>query len=291
MQLSVVIPCYNAAATIGEQLEALACQEWEGGWEVVVSDNGSTDGSEEVIHSYRDRVPNLRIVDSSAARGEAHSRNIGIEQARGAWILNCDADDVVAGNYVAAMAEALTAYDFVACRLDAQRLNAPWQTQSWPCGQESSLLDFSPRFLPFGGGGTLGFKRFVFDRVGGFDPTFEARTDNDLCWRVQLAGIPLHFVTETAVYYRYPAANSKMYRQSRLLARYSVLLYKKYRPLGMPRLARRAALRGRPRWIKLLKQSRHFRRYDRARRAQFVRDLGHKVGRLEGSIRYRVLAL
>ena len=291
MQLSVVIPCYNAAATIGEQLEALACQEWDGEWEVVVSDNGSTDASQEIVHGFRDRLPELRIVDSSAARGEAHARNAGIVQARGAWILNCDSDDVVAGNYVAAMAEALSVHDFVACRLDSHRLNEPWQSESWPCGQESGLLNFSPPFLPFGGGGTLGFKRFVVDMVGGFDPTFRARVDNDLCWRVQLAGIPLHFVAETAVHYRYPTAYSKMYRQSRLLARYSVLLYKKYQSLGMPRLPRSKALRGRVRWKRILAQLRHLNRYDRIQRARFVRDLGHKVGRLEGSIRYRVLAL
>jgi len=291
MQLSVVIPCYNAAATIGEQLEALARQEWGGEWEVVVSDNGSTDGSPEIVNGFRDRVPNLRIVDSSAARGESHSRNGGIVQSRGAWILNCDADDVVADNYVAVMAEALSVHDFVACRLDAHRLNEKWQTESWPCGQESGLLDFSPPFLLSGGGGTLGFKRFVFDKVGGFDPAFRARADNDFCWRVQLAGFPLHFVAETAVHYRYPKEYWKMYRQSRVLARYSVLLYKNYQPLGMPRLPWKRALRGRPRWMRLLKQSRHLRRYDRASRAQFVRDLGHKVGRLEGSFRYRVLAL
>ena len=292
MQLSVVIPCYNAAATIGEQLEALARQEWDGEWEVVVSDNGSTDKSRKVVHSFSDRLPDLRIVDSSHARGASNARNVAIRQARGAWILTCDADDVVADNYVAVMAEALGAHDFVACRLDAERLNEPWQIESWPCAQESGLMNFSPPFLPSGGGSTLGFKRFVFDRVSGFDPDPKiwGGEDNDFCWRVQLAGIPLHFVAETAVYYRYPTAYSRMYRQSRLLARSSVQLYKKYQPLGMPRLPRKKALRGRVRWKRILAQLRHLKRYDLGQRARFVRDLGHKVGRLEGSIRYRVLA-
>jgi glycosyltransferase involved in cell wall biosynthesis len=43
VQLSVIIPCYNGAETIAAQLEALAGQQWSGQWEVIVSDNGSTD--------------------------------------------------------------------------------------------------------------------------------------------------------------------------------------------------------------------------------------------------------
>lgn len=42
-RLSVIIPCLNAADTIGKQLEALARQEWSEPWEVVILDNGSTD--------------------------------------------------------------------------------------------------------------------------------------------------------------------------------------------------------------------------------------------------------
>ena len=66
MELSVIIPCLNAEATIATQLEALANQHWSKPWEVVVSDNGSTDNSLEIVKSYKDRLPNLRIVDASA---------------------------------------------------------------------------------------------------------------------------------------------------------------------------------------------------------------------------------
>jgi GT2 family glycosyltransferase len=229
-------------------------------------------------------------VDSSDAKGEAHARNVGIEQAQGDLILNCDADDVVADNFVAAMGTALETHDLVACRMEEHRLNEPWLAESWGNGQKAGLLGFWPEFLPFGGGGTLGFKRFVFEEVGGFDPSLPARTDNDFCWRAQLRGVPLHFVPETAIHYRYPDEYSHMYRQSRLLAEYQVLLYKRYRPHGMPRLPLRDAVRGWVTWWRLLRQAVNLRKYDAVQRARFVRDLGHKVGRLKGSIRYRTLA-
>lgn len=291
MRVSVVIPCYNEESGIGEQLEALTRQKWDQPWEVVVSDNGSTDGSRSVVERFRCRIPSLRIVDSSGTKGVAHARNVGIEQARGDLILNCDADDVVADNFVAVMATALETHDFVACRLEEHRLNERWIAKSWGNGQRNGLLGFWPRFLPFGGSGTLGFKRSVFEAAGGFDPALRARSDTDFCWKAQLRGIPLHFLPETAVHYRYPTTYSRMYRQSRRLAEYQVLLYRRYRDFGMPVLPLRKAFRGRVTWRRLMRQLVHVRRYDRARRARFVRDLGDKVGRLKGSLRHRTLIL
>jgi glycosyltransferase involved in cell wall biosynthesis len=291
VRLSVVIPCYNAESAIGEQLEALTRQEWNHPWEVVVSDNGSTDGSRAVVEQFRGRLPSLRIVDSSGTRGVAHARNVGIEHARGDLILNCDADDVVADDFVAVMAKALESHDFVACRLEEHRLNEPWIVASWGNGQRDGLLGFSPAFLPFGGSGTLGFKRFVFEAVGGFDPTLRARSDTDFCWKAQLQGIPLHFVRDTEVHYRYPTSYSRMYRQSRALAEYRVLLYKRYRSRGMVKLTLKQALRGKTTWSKLMRRLVNFRRYDKVRRARLVRELGRKVGQIKGSLRHRTLAL
>ncbi|MCA1790885.1 MAG: glycosyltransferase family 2 protein [Thioalkalivibrio sp.] len=286
MRLSVVIPCYNAESVIGEQLEALTRQEWDHPWEVVLSDNGSTDGSRAVVERFHDRLPSLRIVDSSGTKGVAHARNVGIEQGRGDLILNCDADDVVADDFVATMANALETYDLAACRLEEHRLNEPWIAESWVNGQRDGLLASSPRFLPFAATAALGFKRFVFETVGGFDPTLRARSDNDFCWKAQLEGIPLHFISGTAVHYRYPTSYSHMYRQSRGLADYQVLLYKRYRSLGMVKLPLREAIPRKAKWLKLMRRLVNFRRYDRVRQARFVRDLGHEVGRAKGIFRY-----
>ena len=291
VDLSVIIPCYNAEDTIGEQLEALTRQVWDGSWEVVVADNGSTDGSREVVESFRDRLPRLRSAAVSTGQGPSHSRNAGVRCAHGDRILLCDADDVVADDFVPVMARALEEHDFVACRLEETRLNERWQAESWKNGQKDGLLASSSHFLPYAGGGTLGFRMYVFDRVGGFDEGLRVREDTDFCWRVQLAGVPLHFVAETEVHYRYPTEYGNMFRQSRLLAKHRVLLYKRYRPLGLPKVPMRKALRGRHTWRKLLKRALRIRSQDRAARATLVRDLGDKAGRLQGSLRARTLLL
>lgn len=68
MKLSVILPCFNGAKTIALQLEALAHQCWSEPWELVVVNNGSTDDSMQIVQSYRNLLPNLRIVDASVGR-------------------------------------------------------------------------------------------------------------------------------------------------------------------------------------------------------------------------------
>jgi glycosyltransferase involved in cell wall biosynthesis len=59
MKISVIIPCFNAAPVIAQQLEALTKQTVTP-YEVIVADNGSTDNSRAVVEQYRDRLPGLR---------------------------------------------------------------------------------------------------------------------------------------------------------------------------------------------------------------------------------------
>lgn len=119
MKLSVILPCFNGADTIAVQLEALANQQWSEPWEVIVSNNGSTDESMAIVERYRNRLPNLLIVDAHAPpeprRGVTHSYNTDIKAATGDAFVFCEADDEVAPGWLTAMGEALKHYDFVAC--------------------------------------------------------------------------------------------------------------------------------------------------------------------------------
>src|SRR5262245_53435164 len=117
MKLSVIIPCRNAVKTIEAQLDALCQQEWEGGWEVIVADNGSMDGTREVVARFFGRLPPLLLVDASTRRGAGHARNVGVKAATGDAIVFCDADDEVGAGWLSAMGNALTRHDFVAGRI------------------------------------------------------------------------------------------------------------------------------------------------------------------------------
>ena len=77
--LSAIIPCLNAADTIGVQLDALSKQKWDKPWEVIVADNGSSDDTVKIVEYYQDRFQRLRIVDASDKKGPSHARNVGAD--------------------------------------------------------------------------------------------------------------------------------------------------------------------------------------------------------------------
>lgn len=286
MKLSVVIPCYNAEDTLAEQLEALSSQRWDQPWEVVLADNRSTDRSREIAEGFRDRMPNLRIVEASARQGQPYALNVGAEAAEGASLAFCDADDVVGDGWVAAIGDALTEHDFVACRWDVTRLNTDAVQRSRGNAQVDGLQPYTnPPFLPHAGGGTLGVRRSVHLGVGGFDETLPVLHDTDYCWRLQLQGVELHFVPEAVVHVRYRDTWRGIYGQARSYGAYNVLLYKRYRDRGMPAIDWRRGLAG---WIDVLKGSVNLVRP--GARLPWARRLGWRVGRLEGCLKHRVFA-
>ena len=98
MKLSVIIPAYNAAATLGEALCSVEQQHVQP-FEVVVVNDGSTDETAAVIQSFMDRLPLVCVDQANAGLGAA--RNAGMRVAKGdAWVF-LDADDVWGSNKLA----------------------------------------------------------------------------------------------------------------------------------------------------------------------------------------------
>jgi len=90
-RVSIVIPCFNAAATVGEAIESGLAQSWRD-TEVIVVDDGSSDASAEVLAGFGNRIR----IDSGPNRGASAARNRGTALAAGAYIQYLDADDLLA---------------------------------------------------------------------------------------------------------------------------------------------------------------------------------------------------
>ena len=215
VKLSIVIPCFNAASTIAEQLDALAVQEWDESWEVVVADNGSDDGTLAVVEGYLGVLPSLTVVDASARGGSAYARNVGVKAASGEFIAFCDADDVVAPGWLAAIGGALEEHPFVASRFDTERLNSPLLQKTRMNNQATGLRSYTyPEYLPHAGGCGLGVRRAVHELIGGFDESMMRLEDTDYCWRIQLAGIPLYFAADALMHIRFREGLRDSFRQA-----------------------------------------------------------------------------
>lgn len=283
--LSVIIPVRNGAADLPVQLEALAGQEFGEAWEVVIADNGSTDGTPEVAQGFRPRLGALQVVDASASPGQAFALNAGAEAARGRSLLLLDADDVVAPGYLSAMAAALEESPVVAARLDCDSLNPPWLRCSRPPTQTDGVgAPFA--FLPSAAGCSIGVWRETFLAVGGFDPALMLGNDVDFCWRVQLAGHSIRFVADAVVGYRYRDTLVGIFAQARTYGTAGPALYRRYRDKGMPRRSARAALRFHAAAVARLLRAR-----SRSDLASCAFLFGFRLGMVEGCVKNRVLYL
>lgn len=87
--ISVVIPLYNKAASIRQSLMSVLSQSYQD-FEVVIVDDGSTDGSVGVVEAIND--PHIRLIKQENG-GPSKARNTGVKNAKGEWILFLDADD------------------------------------------------------------------------------------------------------------------------------------------------------------------------------------------------------
>jgi glycosyltransferase involved in cell wall biosynthesis len=285
MKISVVTACLNEERYIHRQLESLSAQTWSQPWELVVVDNGSRDRTLQVVESYRPRFASLRIVDGSDRLGQCHALNVGVAAARGDTLVFCDADDEMAPTWLAAMATALQTHDFVACRKDCTKLNPPWVLEALGFKPLIGLhTNYFYPYLPHTGPGSVGIRRWLHEKIGGFNESLMFLEGTDYCFRAQLAGAELHLVEDALLHYRLRHSLKGLFRQGLQWSYYNVVLYKLYR-----RPAERDYWRWRQyvtEWGTVLKAFRRV--HSRGGRARVLVLVGRQLGRLAASVAYRV---
>ena len=97
VSVSIVMPVFNAEETIGETLKSIQAEierSPEISWEVLAVDDGSTDGSTEVLDSWSNQLP-LKVFALNHTGSPATPRNFGIQQATGEFVFFLDSDDVL----------------------------------------------------------------------------------------------------------------------------------------------------------------------------------------------------
>lgn len=283
--LSVIIPVRNGCATLGEQLNALFDGGAEVGFEVVVVDNGSTDGTCLLVEEWAARESRLRYLSAPERIGPSYARNRGAEVAAGSLLAFCDADDVVGSDWVRTMATELRDHPLVTGPQDVQMLNPEWVRDAFgkSAGRDRQMF---LGIFPFGPTASLGIHRKVFESLGGFDESLATGEDIDLCMQAWLHGYELAFCTGALVNYRLRSSMGELWHQGRTYAASVPLLAKRLRVAGTAVPKR---LRGLRNWVWLLRRLPSLR--SRADRARWIVVAAQVVGRLHGSVRARFLLL
>src|SRR5690606_18001529 len=114
--VSIIIPTYNRAHLIGETLDSVLAQTYTH-WECIVVDDGSTDDSQRVFDSYTSKDTRFQFLKrpNTKPKGANACRNIGLETAKGEYVVFFDSDDLMTPNHLEVKMTALknTNYDYV----------------------------------------------------------------------------------------------------------------------------------------------------------------------------------
>ena len=239
-QVSVVIPVLNAARTLPDCLAALARLD-PAPMEILLVDNGSTDGSLALLHAFAGRALPFRVqVLQAAKRGASAARNAGIRAAAGDIIAFTDADCEPDSEWVKHLREPFNdpAVAAVAGRIAAAPASTALELFSalYTLKSPRTISRYRRWTLWEGGFHTANFaiRRESVIRLGGFDETIRIYgEDYDLCARVYAVGGEIVFSPAVKVTHHHRTTVSGMVRQAFGFGRSHPCLLRRHGPPGL----------------------------------------------------------
>jgi len=220
--ISVVIPAYNAEATLGDCLAALEGQTVaREGYEVIVVDDGSTDATAEIARSH-----DVRLIRQANA-GPAAARNRGAEEARGELLLFTDADCAPAPDWIERMAQPFADGEVVGAKgvyrtrqrsLVARFVQLEYE-RKYARMRRQEQIDFVDTYA-------AAYRREVFVANEGFDTRFPTASveDQELSFRLARKGYRLVFAPDAVVYHVHDATPLDYARRKLTIGTWKALL-------------------------------------------------------------------
>ncbi|PYS36373.1 MAG: hypothetical protein DMF75_01075, partial [Acidobacteria bacterium] len=220
--VSIIILNYNGREHLEACLSSLQDLEFpKQQLEIIVVDNGSTDGSLGLVKA---RFPGVVLAQNETNLGFSKAANIGAERAKGEYLAFLNNDMRVARDWLSVLLETARAGEGFACvgstvlnwegtEVDFKgRIDDAFCLAYEPSNDPSADLSAAPYSLTlFDSGGAALIQRQAFHELGGFDPDFFLyQEDVDLCWRLWLRGYECAISSESVVYHRGGATSNKL---------------------------------------------------------------------------------
>jgi glycosyltransferase involved in cell wall biosynthesis len=104
--VSIIMPAYNAAGFISESIASVISQDWQD-WELIVVDDGSNDGTADIVNEFHD--PRIHLIQQANA-GVSAARNVALDHLQGEFVVLLDSDDLLAPHSLRVRVEFLQAH-------------------------------------------------------------------------------------------------------------------------------------------------------------------------------------
>jgi glycosyltransferase involved in cell wall biosynthesis len=223
--VSIIVPTFNGVRRIGACLNALLHQSTARDFEILVVDDGSTDGTADVVRRY----PEVRLICQANA-GPAAARNRGARAALGSIILFTDDDCVAAPNWLDAMLAPFRDPEVVGTkgvyrsrqtRLIARFVQIEYEDRYRLMSRERDI-DFIDTY-------SAAFRRDRFIEMGGYDLSFPVACaeDVELSYRMSARGWKMKFAPEAIVYHTHPDRLASYLRKKYKFAFWRMLAVRK----------------------------------------------------------------
>lgn len=111
-KLSIIIPVYNVEKYIQECLDSIFVIPFEYPVEVICIDDGSKDSSGDILDDYARRYKEIKVIHQSN-KGFSGARNVGIDKAKGEYLMFIDSDDIVIDNVINKLMNGIEGYDII----------------------------------------------------------------------------------------------------------------------------------------------------------------------------------
>lgn len=201
--VSVLIPSYNAETTITAALESLNAQTYRP-LEIIIVDDASADNTLRTVEQYRQQHPELplRIITKTENRGPAHSRNIGIHEARGFYITLLDSDDYFAPDKIEKQTALLEMHpEYIGCGTFLQCFGQQQNIVEVEIDPDR-LKDILLIGMPFLHASFLFRRDFILDNQLFYNEDYRTAEDYDWALRLFDAGARITTLPEPLYYYR-----------------------------------------------------------------------------------------
>ncbi len=226
MEISVVVPAYNAAPTIGACLEGLLAQSVpRHRYEVIVVDDGSDDQTKQVVRGY-----DVHLIDQPH-QGPARARNRGVAEARGEIVLFTDADCVPANDWIGQMVTPFEDPEVVGVKGAYRTRQKGILPRFVQCEYEERYQRMARlRQIDFIDTYAAGYRREVFLEQGGFDIRYPDASveDQEFSFRLAERGYKMIFNPQAVVYHQHPRTVGAYFKRKFNIGYWKVMVLQRH---------------------------------------------------------------
>jgi glycosyltransferase involved in cell wall biosynthesis len=218
LKFSIIIPVYNRPQEIEELLESLTKQDFSDSFEVLVVEDGSTEKSENIVETYKNKLDLKYFFKENSGAGD--SRNFGMQQATGNYFIILDSDVIVPKQYVSEVAKGLNENytdafggpdaahkSFTSLQKAINYSMTAVLTTGGIRGKKKAVGKFQPRSF------NLGLSKTAFSKTNGFSK-LKVGEDIDLTFRLWEARMETQLIEKAFVYHKRRSTIKQFFKQT-----------------------------------------------------------------------------